>query len=84
MSPLKIAILKIIQANDGKFSWYQLDRALTQQAAVDPSIVSKELMPALRELEREGLIATAVGHNPSQPLYTITAAGLQQLQVHQT
>ncbi len=83
MSLLQIAILKVIKANDGKFSWYQLDRALTQRAAgVDPSIVSKDLMSALRELEQVGFIRTSDGHNPGQPLYSMTPAGQQQLEVH--
>jgi DNA-binding PadR family transcriptional regulator len=59
MSTLRIAILKMIKANDGKFSWYQLDRALTRRAGgVDPGVVSKDLMSALRELEQEGFITT--------------------------
>jgi DNA-binding PadR family transcriptional regulator len=81
MSPSQIAILEIINANDGKFSWYQLDRALSQQAGgTDPGIVSIDLMPALRELQREGFIITGAGHNPAQPLYSITPAGQQQLE----
>jgi DNA-binding PadR family transcriptional regulator len=79
MSPFQIAILEIIKANDGKFSWYQLDRALTQRVGGwDPGIVSKDLMPALRELEQAGFIATSAGHNPAQPLYSITPAGQQE------
>jgi hypothetical protein len=31
MSPLQIAVLKIIKANGGNFGWYRLDRALTAE-----------------------------------------------------
>ena len=43
MSHLQITILKIVKANDGELSWYQLDRALTHRAGgLDPAVVSKE------------------------------------------
>ena len=58
MSPLQVTILEIIKANDGKFSWYQLDRALTRRVGVDAGIVSRDLMGVLRELEQAGLIST--------------------------
>jgi DNA-binding PadR family transcriptional regulator len=79
MSPLQVAILEIIEANDGKFSWYQLDRALTHRAGADPGIVSRDLMPALRELERAGFITASAGHSPAQPLYSVTPTGQKQL-----
>ena len=79
MSPFQIAILDLIEANDGKLSWYQLDRALTQRVGGwDPGIVSRDLMPALRQLEQAGFIATSAGQNASQPLYWITPAGHQE------
>jgi DNA-binding PadR family transcriptional regulator len=82
MSPSQIIILEIIKANDGKFSWYQLDRALTHRAGcLDPAIVSKNLMPTLHELEQCGFITTNAGHNPGQPLYSITPKGLERLEV---
>ncbi len=81
MSPLQVAILKIIEANDGKFSWYQLDRALTHRAGVDPGIVSRGLMPALRELEQAGFITASVGYSPAKPLYSVTPTGQEQLEV---
>ena len=81
MSPFQIAILEVIKANDGKFSWYQIDRALSQRANSDGG-VSGSLMPALRELEQGGFVTTGAGHNPAQPLYSMTPAGRQQLEVH--
>jgi DNA-binding PadR family transcriptional regulator len=75
MTPFQTAILEIIEANDGKMSWYQLDRALTQRVdGWDPEVVSRDLMPALRVLEQAGYIATSAGHNPAQPLYSIAPA----------
>jgi DNA-binding PadR family transcriptional regulator len=82
MSPLQITILELIKANDGRFSWYQLDRALTHRARADPGMVSKELMPSLHELHQAGFITASAGHNPAQPLYSITPAGQRELQVH--
>ncbi len=85
MSPLQIAILELIKAEDGKFSWYQLDRALTQRAGgVDPGIVSRDLMPALRELEQEGFISAGTSHNPGQPFYSITSTGQQELDAYRS
>ena len=82
MSPFQVIILNIIKANDGKFSWYQLDRELTHRAGgLDPAIVSKNLMPSLRELEQCGFITTNAGHNPGQPLYSMTPQGLERLEV---
>jgi DNA-binding HxlR family transcriptional regulator len=81
MSSIQIAILKAIQANDGKLSWYQLDRELTQRiGSVGPPAVSEALLPSLRELEQANLIATIAGHHPAQPLYSITAIGQQLLE----
>ncbi|MGC8640073.1 MAG: hypothetical protein ACP5XB_09380 [Isosphaeraceae bacterium] len=82
MSPLQVAILKLIEANDGRFSWYQLDRALTHRAGVDPGIVSRDLVPASRELEQAGFITASAGHSPARPLYSVTPAGEQELEVH--
>jgi DNA-binding HxlR family transcriptional regulator len=82
MSPFQLAILESIEANDGKYSWYQLDRALTQRpGGLDPAIVSKDLMAALRELEEAGFITTTADHNPGQPLYSITPRGLEHLEI---
>src|ERR1700733_10530918 len=69
ISSIQIAILKAIQANDGKLSWYQLNRELTQRLASGGSTaVSEVLMPGLRELEQADFITTVAGHHPAQPL----------------
>jgi DNA-binding PadR family transcriptional regulator len=80
MSPLQVTILEVIEANDGRFSWYQLTRALTHRAGgLDPAMVSKGLLPALHELEQAGFITTSAGPNPGQPVYSITPTGQQRL-----
>jgi DNA-binding PadR family transcriptional regulator len=82
MSPSQIIILEIIKANDGKFSWYQLDRELTHRVGgLDPATVSRDLMPTLHRLEHCGFITTNAGHNPGQPLYSITPKGREYLGV---
>jgi Fe2+ or Zn2+ uptake regulation protein len=82
MSPFQLTILEIIEANDGKYSWYQLDRALTQRpGGLDPAIVSKDLMAALRDLEEAGFITTTADHNPGQPLYSMTPRELEHLEI---
>ena len=80
MSPLQTAILEIIQANDGKFSWYQIDRALSLRPNNGGS-GSGNLMSALCELEQAGFITASAGYNPAQPLYSVTPTGQELLEV---
>jgi DNA-binding PadR family transcriptional regulator len=81
MSPFHVAILEVIEANHGSFSWYQLDRALSNRAeASDPALVSTGLMPAPHQLEAAGFITTSGGPAPGQPLYSLTPAGREQLE----
>ena len=77
MNQFDLAVLELILASDGKLTWYQLDRWLTGRA--NPGIVSASLMPTLHQLEEAGLI-TAKG-DKGQPLYFITSAGRQLLEV---
>lgn len=82
MNPLHLAVLRFIDTNDGKFGWYQIDRALSQQRpAGDAWPASGGLMPVLRELERSEYITATAGPNLAQPLYSITPTGHQQLEV---
>ena len=71
MSELKIRILETIRQNDGQFSWYQLDRTLSDSSVEH----SGNLMQVLRELVASELISTSSGVNPAQPLYSITESG---------
>jgi DNA-binding PadR family transcriptional regulator len=71
INDFKIEILRIVEKNDGKFSWYQLDRQLSYNGIA----MSENLMQAIHDLEFEGFIATKEGDNPSQPLYSLTPQG---------
>ena len=82
VQPFQIAILKTIEAADGQLSWYQIDRALTQRG-IDPGAVSDFLMTALLALQRDGLVSISNGHDPAQPLYSVTASGRQRLEISQ-
>lgn len=83
MNPVHLAVLGIIRANDGRFSWYQIDRALSQRGVAGGEWPAPGgLMPVLRGLEQSGYITAATGQNPAQPLYSITQAGQQQLDAH--
>ena len=64
-------ILRLVAKNDGKLSWYELDRALMSQG-VDPSTLGS-MMPTLKQLQKDGLIRPE-GAGP-QPRYWITDAG---------
>ena len=71
VAQIKQPVLAAIARNDGKWSWYQLDRALSAQG-LDVS----RLMDALSELEAEGLVrALPVAERPGQPLYALTSEG---------
>ena len=77
MNPFQREILELIAAHDGEYSWYQLDRALTDWSANRERNLSlvKDLPSVLRGLEAEGLVSAGAGHAPSQPLYAITTRG---------
>jgi DNA-binding PadR family transcriptional regulator len=81
MDPFHQEILELISAHDGEYSWYQIDRSLSQ---FSPNCVKyapsmRGLMGVLRELTDEGLIVDAAGHHQSQPVYSITLEGREML-----
>lgn len=71
MNELQMKILEVIKLNNGKFSWYQLDRALSESGIAHAG----NLMEILREFVASGKISTTDGANPSQPAYSITEIG---------
>jgi len=75
MNQTRLALLKLIEANDGQLSWYQLDRTISSSGTER----DEGLMQSLRALESEGLIERRVGVNPSQPKYAITSNGSELL-----
>jgi DNA-binding PadR family transcriptional regulator len=74
MTDLQRRILGLVAAHSGQYSWYQLDRCLSEAGAEH----SGRLMPLLRELISGGLIESEAGPNPSQPVYSITERPVQQ------
>lgn len=50
---MKNEILRLINNNDGKLSWYQLDRSLSYDEFLP---VLSQMMPLLKWLEENGLI----------------------------
>jgi DNA-binding PadR family transcriptional regulator len=81
MDPFPQEILELIAAHDGEYSWYQIDRSLSQFSPnrVKYAPLMRGLMGVLRELTDEGLIADAAGHHQSQPVYSITLKGREML-----
>ncbi len=84
MQALQHEILALIHAHDGKWSWYQIDRALSSWSPhrEEHRHVLGTLMEALRELEGGGLVTTKAGHHPSQPVYAMTPKGQHALETH--
>jgi DNA-binding PadR family transcriptional regulator len=75
MNALQIRLLKLIKANDGQFSWYQLDRAVSTERVEGVG----NLMHVLKSLQSDGLISSREGANPAQPTYSITNEGMNAL-----
>jgi len=64
----RAAVLFAIDHGKGKYTWYQLDRAVT----ADFPFSNLHLMPVLRELEAEGFIESIANEGvPGQPFYRI-------------
>lgn len=75
MNQLQAKLLELIQLNNGKYSWYQLDRAISFE-----NVEGREnLMENLKTLQSQGFITSQQGPNPSQPTYSITENGLAVL-----
>ena len=76
MNELQLRVLEIIKRTDGQYSWYQLDRALSEVGMEH----SGKLMHVMRCLVSEGYVRTTEGANPAQPIYWITECGQGVLQ----
>ena len=68
-------ILELIRDHDGKWSWYQIERALW---GTDLSR-SGEVFPTLQDLESKGLVRTKEVEGYPNPLYSITPLGIEFL-----
>lgn len=71
LQTMRAIILDLVSKNDGKMSWYQMDRALIFRG-IHPSLMG-HMMPMLEQLEQGDLIR-CVGEGP-HPCYRITDAG---------
>ena len=71
----QLAILKLVVSNDGRWSWYQLDRGLGSKGIAGGSW----MIGAIRRLVEDGLIEEREGATPAQPLYFSTAKGRERV-----
>lgn len=79
MSNFHREILQVLGRASAPYGHQKLDMWLISGGA-DPARVSGELLAALRELERDGLVtSTVVGGKTGSPLYAITEAGRYQM-----
>ncbi len=76
---IKELVLSLIQKNDGRWTWYQLARALTANGYGGQG----NLVTFMNELVKEGLILTKTAPNYPHPLYCMTAQGQNWLENHQ-
>jgi predicted transcriptional regulator len=74
----KELVLSLIQKNDGRWTWYQLARALTVHGYGGQGNV----VTFMNELVKEGLILTKIAPNYQNPLYCMTAQGRNWLENH--
>ncbi len=69
-------LLQLIHKNDGKWTWYQLDRALWG----DELSKSGKLKDALGDLVARGLIRSEKVESMPNPVYFITEDGISYLE----
>jgi DNA-binding HxlR family transcriptional regulator len=68
---LKEIIFQLIYANDGKWTWYQLERGLTAKGVGGQS----NTMVLIHELINEGLISEKEDKRYPHSLYCVTELG---------
>ena len=74
ISPVERQILELIEANNGKWYWYQIDRAISRQGKI--------VGPFWKELDRlkeQGYYEEKQGDNAARPTYWITDKGKRHL-----
>lgn len=70
----KKIILKMVQDHDGKWGWYQIDRALSIKG-----IVGVNVGAAMAQLREEGLVIGDGDVQQASTRYTLTKAGAAAL-----
>jgi len=65
------AILKLLAKEDVRWTWYRLERALSQLGLGQGVNIAK----LTSELEKRGFLEVLAGDNPSMPVYVLTDLG---------
>lgn len=68
---IKYAVLNLLARDDVPWTWYRVDRALSQQGLGGRENIAR----LASELQRLGLIEITTGEDPAMPVYTLTEAG---------
>lgn len=68
---MRHTIVELIEKNDGKWTWYQLDRGMTALGLGG----QMNFMEVVTELVNEGLIAEQRDARYPHPLYRVTEKG---------
>lgn len=68
---IRRTIVDLIERNDGKWTWYQLERGLTAAGVGGRA----DLMEIVADLVREGLLSEHSDARYPHPLYRVTEEG---------
>lgn len=71
MMDLRRTIVELVDRNDGKWTWYQLERGLTGVGLGGRS----DAVVILTDLVQEGMLSEQADSRYPHPLYRITAKG---------
>lgn len=77
LQSMALETLGYIAKHSGKWTWYQLDRALSHD---DNLPYMNKLIFILKQLEMSNLIMSDESESSSQPKYIITESGLRYIQ----
>lgn len=77
---IRTVIVELINNNDGKWTWYQLERGLTHVGAGGRA----DTMSVLAELIHEGLLSEQSDERYMHPLYRVTEKGREFLKTSRT
>lgn len=72
---IRRTIVDLIERNDGKWTWYQLERGLTGTGVGGRA----DFMEIVTELVREGLLSEQSDARYPHPLYRVTEKGREFL-----
>jgi hypothetical protein len=72
---IRETVLQLIAANDGKWSWYQIERGLSARSVNSEG----RLMSIINDLISDKLIVAIPSSIASQPMYGLTDTGKASL-----